>query len=69
MKFRFTATIESPSYRSVFHLLVREAGAAAEFDVKEVIAEYEGTTGDETFKSLLELYEAQPIHLITLSTR
>lgn len=69
MKFYFSARPESPSMEGVFHLLVREAGGKPEFDCGKVVTTYDGEIGDETFKKLIELYETQPEHTITLSTK
>lgn len=68
MRFRFSAELHSPSYASVFHLMVREAGGKPWFEKDKVVTEYEGTTEDKEFKALLELYEKEPRHTITLWT-
>ena len=69
MKFCFSAIPETPSMAAVFHLFVREAGGQPRFDCGKVVTEYEGSTEDETFKKLLDLYEGQPEHIITISTK
>lgn len=68
MKFQFSAEIKSPSYRSVFHLFAREIGGETQFYKGSVITCYEGDQEDETFKKLLELYEKEPKHSITILT-
>lgn len=69
MKFYFSAKPESPSMEGVFHLLVREAGGKPKFDAGKVVTMYEGGVEDEVFKKLIELYEAQPECVITISTK
>ena len=68
MKFVFSAEVESPSARSIFHFRIKELGLEPKFQQNRVVVEYEGTAKDETFRKVAELYETQPIHLITIST-
>lgn len=69
IKFHFSAYLSSPSEKSIFHLLARQAGGEAEFDNGRVTATYVGSTEDEPFRKLLALFEAEPGCTITLSTK
>ena len=69
VRFTFSAYLSSPSEKSIFHLLARQAGGEAEFDNGRVVATYVGSTEDEVFGKLLDLFEPQPGCTITLSTK
>lgn len=69
MHFRFTAVVKSIPEKTLFHNKVKETGAAVSFNETGVIAEYTGDVRDNTFQVLLKLFEQQPVHVITLSSK
>lgn len=69
MRFKFTAVIKSPTERSVLHFKAKETGAPTFFEGNAVNTEYVGTVYDNTFQTLLKLFEQAPTHVITLASK
>jgi hypothetical protein len=69
LHFHFTAAIESLAEKSVFHFKIRELGIPASLDSSGVIADYVGDIRDKNFQILLKMFEQQPVHVITLSSK
>lgn len=69
MHFRFTAAIDSLAEKSLFHCKIRELGIPASFDSSGVTADYVGDIRDKNFQILLKMFEQQPVHVITLSSK